>query len=159
MSRIALFAGSFDPFTSGHDDVLRRGLGIFDRVVVGIGTNTVKKCLFSPEERRDAIIAAYEGDGRVDVALYEGLTTDFAKKCGAGFLLRSVRNAVDFEYEKNLAEVNSRLFGLETVLLMADPRLSFVSSSMVRELLAFGKTEDAERFVVGDFDLPSVAGR
>lgn len=136
----ALFAGSFDPFTRGHQSIVDRTLSsVADEVIVAVGVNYVKKSLFSVEERVSAIEKVYANEPRVKVLCYEGLTTDFAKTVGADFLVRGVRSASDFEFERNIADVNKRLSGIETILLFTEPELSCVSSSVVRELLSYGK--------------------
>lgn len=144
----AIFAGSFNPFTVGHADIVERGLRIFDRIVIGIGYNEHKCGHSSCESRRDAIARLYAGENRVEVAVYSGLTVDFARRCGADVLLRGARGSSDFEYERNLADTNMAVAGMETVILVARPQLAFVSSSMVRELLHNGY--DVSRFVAVD---------
>lgn len=140
MSRVALFAGSFDPFTRGHKNIVDRALnGVADKVIIAIGVNCQKKYMFSLEERIEAIRKAYIDEPRVRVESYEGLTTDYAKAVGADFLLRGVRSVKDFEFERDIAEVNRRLTGIETVLLYSDAELACVSSSVVRELLSYNK--------------------
>lgn len=135
--RTALFAGSFNPFTVGHKSIVDRILPLCDRVVIGIGINPDK-----PDEgieaRTAAVESIYAGDPRVSVARYTGLTADFARKCGASFMVRGVRSVADFEYERNLADVNLRISGIETLLLPALPELACISSSMVRELASHG---------------------
>lgn len=131
----ALYAGSFDPFTIGHKNIVDRALGSVAReVVIAIGVNCGKTCAHSPESRLREIQRIYEGNPRVQVVVYEGLTTDFATHVGADFLLRGVRNVRDFEAEREMAEINRRLTGIETVLLLSEPQLACISSSMVREL-------------------------
>lgn len=140
MSKRALFAGSFDPFTKGHKDIVDRALAsVADEVVVAIGVNSQKKCTFPLEERMQAIAEAYKGNPRVCVTTYDGLTTDYAKEIGADFLLRGVRSVKDFEYERDIAEVNRRLTGIETILMLSAPELSCISSSVVRELFSYNK--------------------
>lgn len=140
MSKIALFAGSFDPFTKGHKDIVDRALAsVADEVVVAVGVNFQKTCMFSIEERVQAIKDAYKDNPKVSVKAYEGLTTDYAKEIGADFLLRGVRSTKDFEYERNIAEVNRRLTGIETILMLSAPELSCISSSVVRELFSYNK--------------------
>lgn len=137
--RIALMAGTFDPFTTGHASIVARGLGLFDRIVIAIGTNPDKPgAVAGAEARRDAIAAHYAADSRVKVITYAGLTVDACRREGARFMLRGVRSTIDFEYERNLADVNRNISGIETVLLYAEPQLAMVSSSMVRELRAHG---------------------
>ncbi len=140
MKKIALFAGSFDPFTIGHKDIVDRALqSVADEVIVAIGTNIEKRYMFSTDERMEAIRRVYQDNPRVRVEAYEGLTTDFAKRVGASFLLRGVRSVKDFEFERDIAEVNRHLTGIETVLLFAAPSLASVSSSVVRELISYHK--------------------
>ncbi len=137
--KIALFPGSFDPFTKGHHDIVKRGVQLFDCVVIGIGRNTSKQTNQTVEERCENIAALFADESRVSVQIYDMLTVDFAKEIGAQFILRGVRNATDFEYEQQIAYVNKRLTGVETVLLFSDSELINLSSSLVRELQAFGK--------------------
>ena len=139
MERTALFAGTFDPFTKGHHALVLRALAMFDKVVVAVGRNMGKKCLFSVEQRVEAIEKLYAADKRVEVMTYDGLTMDLAKEIGATALLRGVRNTKDFEYEREIADVNFRIGGIETVLLMSEPEHASISSSIVRELMNYGK--------------------
>ena len=138
MNKIAIFAGSFDPFTIGHKNIVDRALeSVADEVIIAIGINYEKKYMFSIEERLEAIRKTYQEEPRVRVETYEGLTTDFAKRVGASFLLRGVRSVKDYEFEHDMAEVNHRLTGIETVLLFTDAKYSCVSSSIVRELISY----------------------
>ena len=139
MAKIALFPGSFDPFTKGHQNIVERALPLFDRLVIGIGRNTTKQTLYTPEERQQQIAALFTNEPRIEVCIYDVLTVDFAKSVGAQYVLRGVRTMADFEYERTIADVNKRLAGLETVLLFADADTASISSSLVRELKAFGK--------------------
>ncbi len=136
---IAFFAGSFDPFTVGHASIVERGLNMFDEIVIGVGINTLKTSVEEAERRATRIIRLYENEPRVIVSTYAGLTVDAARESGASCLLRGVRSVKDFEYERDMADVNRQLSGLETVLLYSLPEQSAVSSSIVRELQAFGK--------------------
>jgi len=137
--KIAVFAGSFAPFTIGHAHIVKRGLEIFDRVDIVLGVNVNKlEASTGASERADRIAALYASQPRVKVSMWTGLTADYAKKEGARFLLRGVRSVKDYEYELGIADANATL-GLETVVLFTTPALSFVSSSLVRELAAFGK--------------------
>ncbi len=138
----AVFPGTFDPFTVGHYDIVRRGLTFTDEIVIAVGVNEQKHTLTELEERLNTIRQLFEGEPRVSVAAYDGLTTDFARKVGAGFILRGVRSISDFEYERNMADINRHLTGIETVLLFSSPELAYVSSSMVRELIHLGKPVD-----------------
>lgn len=139
MKRTALFAGSFDPFTKGHYALLVRALQMFDRIVVAIGTNSAKKCMFTLDERIDAIKRAFADEERIEVTTYSNLTMDFAKEVGADVLLRGVRSVKDFEYEREIADMNFRLGGIDTVLLISEPQYSSISSSTVKELITYGK--------------------
>lgn len=140
--RKALFAGSFDPFTIGHKSIVDRALSLFDQVIVAFGVNVNKKTFMPLEERMARVREVYKDTERVKVVCYEGLTADFAREMNACCLVRGVRNAVDYEYEKTIAEVNQRLTGMETVLLIADAEKGYVSSSLVREFAQFGKAVD-----------------
>ena len=139
MTRKALFAGSFDPFTLGHESIVKHTLdSLADEVVIGIGINESKRYLFPLEKRMEMIREVYRDNDRVTVESYNGLTTDFAKQIGAHFLVRGVRTTAEFDFEKTIADVNRRLTGIETVLLITSPEVSCISSSTVRELMSFG---------------------
>ena len=143
MAKIALFAGSFDPFTRGHEAVVAEALQLFDEVVVGVGANVSKKGLLSVEQRCRLIEDVYKEERRVRVATYNTLTGDFAREVGATVLVRGVRNTVDFEMERTMEATNRDLFPkLTTVLLITPAEYLHISSSMVRELLAFGESVD-----------------
>lgn len=133
-----LFPGSFNPFTRGHADIVRRALLMFDEVVVGVGCNESKAGAVSPEERAENIRKLYAGNPRVRVGCYSGLTADFAKANGVVAIVRGVRSFADYEYEMQMADVNRQLFGIETIILPASPEFAALSSSVVRELLHFG---------------------
>lgn len=139
MAKTALFAGSFDPFTIGHYALVKRALPMFGRIVIGIGTNSGKRCMFTVEERVKAIEKAFADEARVEVKVYNTLTMDFAKEIGADVLLRGVRSTKDFEYEREIADMNLRLGGIDTVLLISEPEHASTSSSIVRELITYGK--------------------
>ncbi|MBQ8271193.1 MAG: pantetheine-phosphate adenylyltransferase [Bacteroidaceae bacterium] len=139
MKKIALFAGTFNPYTLGHHSVVQRALAIFDKVVVAVGKNMSKHSKLTPEEYLAVIERVYADEPRVQVVHYEGLTVDYARKIGAAALLRGVRSVKDFEYERELADVNLRVGGIETVILFSTPEYSSISSSVVRELAAYGK--------------------
>ena len=136
---IAFFAGSFDPFTIGHASIVARALNLFDEIVIGVGINSLKTSAEEAERRAKHIVSLYEKEHRVKVSTYSGLTVDAAHDAGATCLLRGVRSVKDFEYERDMADINRQLSGLETVLLYSLPEYSAVSSSLVRELQAFGK--------------------
>ena len=145
----AVFAGSFDPFTIGHRSIVDRALRMFGQIVIAIGFNEHKSGCWTIEQRLKAISSLYEGKPEVQVMAYKGLTVTFAKEIGADILLRGVRGNLDFEYERNLADTNKAISGIETVFLISEPEYSFVSSSMVRELLHNGF--DARKYIAGDF--------
>lgn len=132
--RIAIFPGSFDPFTIGHYSIVERALDLFDKVIVAIGYNEHKVSDGSVETRLDEIRKIYCDNQRVEVTAYTGLTVDFAKKYNTRFIVRGVRSFTDFEYERNLADVNRRIANIETILLFSQPEHAYISSSMVREL-------------------------
>ena len=140
-----IFTGSFDPYTIGHDDILRRALPLFDHIVIGIGVNERKSYMQSAEERMKTIKAIYADEPKVEVKTYNDLTIDFARRENASNIIKGVRSVKDFEYERDQADINRQLSGIETLLLYADPRYSAVSSSMVRELIHFG--QDVSRFL------------
>ena len=136
MQRTAIFVGSFDPFTIGHDSIVRRSLPLFDRLIIGGGVNIGKRYMLSAEERVDAIRRLYSDEPRISVEQYSGLTVDFADSVGAQFIVKGVRTVKDFEAEREQADINRRLTGIETIVLFALPGMDSVSSSVVRELMA-----------------------
>ena len=140
----AIYAGSFDPFTIGHEWIAGRALEIFDSLVIAIGINESKKNERSIEARIEKIRTVFKDNPRVEVVSYKGLTAELAKSVGAGVLVRGVRNSIDFEKEKELADINLEILGVPTVMIPSPPSLSYISSSMVRELSHFG--EDISRF-------------
>ena len=135
----AIFPGSFDPFTIGHHDIVMRGLEIFDEIIIGIGRNYNKREVFPIADRLAAIQRVYDNEPRVRVEVYDGLTVDFAAEHHAQFILRGVRSTLDFEYERNIAEANKQLSGIETVLLYTRPEYAHISSTLVRDLHSHGK--------------------
>ena len=141
--RIALFPGTFDPFTLGHQSLVKRVLTCADEVVIAIGINEKKQTYYTLEQRVSAIRALYAEEPRVKVITYSGLTVDVAQQEQASFILRGVRSVIDFEYEKAIADVNRQLTGIETLLLFTEPAYAHISSSVVRELLHFGKDVSA----------------
>ena len=126
----------------GHYDIVRRALTFTDEIIIAVGVNELKNTLTELDERLATIRELYANEPRVSVAAYDGLTTDFARSVGARFILRGVRSISDFEYERNMADINRHLTGIETVLLFSSPELAYVSSSMVRELIHLGKPVD-----------------
>ncbi|MBO7055594.1 MAG: pantetheine-phosphate adenylyltransferase [Bacteroidales bacterium] len=145
MERIAVFPGSFDPFTIGHKAILDSALPLFDKVYIAIGCNSSKKSFFTLEKRIADISAMYKGNEKIAIETYDTLTIDFCKKVHANFILRGLRNVADFEYEQTIAQTNKQLSGIETVFIATPPELSNVSSSIVRELLSYGA--DASRYL------------
>ena len=137
--RKAIFPGTFDPFTIGHFSVVKRALTFMDEVVIGIGINDSKRTHFPIEKRVEMIKNLYADEPRVKVEAYSGLTVDFAKECGAQFIVRGIRTVRDFEYEETIADINRKLAGIETLLLFTEPELTSISSTIVRELLQYGK--------------------
>lgn len=142
MQRIAFFPGSFDPFTKGHEDIVRRGLVLFDQVIVGIGTNANKKRYFEVEMMKAKIEEVFANEA-VIVVSYDSLTANVAQEYGAKFLLRGLRNTTDFEYENSISQVNKELVpGLETVFLITTPALAPISSTIIRDLHKYGTNVD-----------------
>lgn len=142
-----LFPGSFNPFTIGHQSLVDRVLPLFDRVVIAIGVNSAKHSPASIDSRIAAIRELYRLEPKVEVTSYEGLTVDACRREGARWMLRGVRSATDFEYERNLADINRRISGIETLLLFTLPEYAAISSSMVRELESYG--HDVSEFLPG----------
>lgn len=139
MERIAIFPGSFDPFTRGHKAVVDEALRLFDRVIIAIGHNTQKRGMLTTEARKRLIEEVYRTEERVEVTVYSSLTGDEARRCGATSIIRSVRNTIDFEYERTMERANRNIFpDLSTVILLAPAEVEHISSSLVRELRAFG---------------------
>ena len=137
--KAGIFVGSFDPFTIGHDDIVKRALPLFDRLVIGVGVNDRKQCMLTAEERVARIRRLYADEPNISVEAYADLTVDLAKRVGASFIGKGVRRVKDLEYEREQAEINRQLTGIETILLYADATKASISSSVVRELAHFGK--------------------
>jgi len=133
--RKAIFPGSFDPFTLGHYDILKRSLSLFDEIIVGVGKNNQKKTMFSEKQRVSFIENCFKDEKKIKVEAYQGLTIDFCKKVGASFIVRGIRNNGDFEFEKAIARTNRKLSKIETIFLLTSAKTSFISSSIVRELI------------------------
>lgn len=133
--RKAIFPGTFDPFTKGHQDILKRSITIFDEVVIGIGLNGNKKTMFNVNERIEQIKSVIHGNKKVSVKSYKGLTINFCNDENANFIVRGVRNTGDFEFEKAIARTNRMLSKIETIFLLTSAKTSFISSSIVRELI------------------------
>lgn len=152
MEKKAIFAGSFDPFTAGHEDIVRRALSLFDHIIIGVGYNIKKKGLLSMENRMRLIEEVFRGEPRVSAVTYEGLTTDFCKRQGVRILLRGLRSVDDFESDRTIDAVNKRLDPqIETFYLMTDPTLGVISSAVVKEL--FTHKADISRFMPHGIDL------
>ncbi|HIA37057.1 MAG TPA: pantetheine-phosphate adenylyltransferase [Flavobacteriales bacterium] len=146
MKRIAVFPGSFDPITIGHLDVVRRGLLLFDQIIIGIGNNSAKKSLFSLEQRMASIGKIFEDNPNVSVEQYQGLTIDFCIQAGANSILRGLRNSVDFEFEKSISQMNRKMHHkVETVFIMSAPEFTAINSTIIREIIRNGG--DASEFV------------
>ena len=141
----AVFPGSFDPLTLGHQDIVERGATIFDEIIIGIGHNAEKSHMFSIKQRKQFIAQCFQDNPKVKVLDYQGLTIDFCKSVGANYLIRGVRNNGDFEFEKAIARTNRELSNIETVFLLTSIQTSFISSSIVREIIR--NKGDYKRFV------------
>lgn len=140
MQKIAVFPGSFDPFTKGHQDIVLRSIKLFDQVIVGIGKNPAKSRYFDLNVMIPKIESAFKEHPQVKVMAYEGLTADFARQVNARFLIRGLRNTTDFEYENSIGQANKYLWEeLETVFLITSPHLAYISSSIIRELHKYGR--------------------
>ena len=137
MSRpIAVFPGTFDPITNGHVSIVTRALPLFERIIVGMGVNTTKRTMFSPDERTAWIKNAFASHPEVEVVSFEGLTVDLCQRVGAKFILRGLRNSTDHGYERSIALMNRQLSGVETLFLPSAPEHAHISSTIVRELIA-----------------------
>ena len=135
----AIFPGTFDPFTIGHESIVRRALTFVDEVIIAIGINEQKHSLFPVEKREQMIRDFYKDEPRVKVMSYSNLTVDFAHEVGANTIIRGIRTVKDFEYEETIADINRKLTGIETIFLFTEPDLTSISSSIVRELMKYGK--------------------
>tara|TARA_B100000214_G_scaffold91942_1_gene63549 strand:+ start:464 stop:919 length:456 start_codon:yes stop_codon:yes gene_type:complete len=133
--RTAIFPGSFDPITLGHQDIIEKSLNLFDLVIIGIGKNSDKKYMFSAEKRKEFVENTFKSKKNVEVKIYDGLTVDFCKKNNSDFIIRGLRNVSDFEFEKNIALTNRKLSGIETLFLLTSAKNSYISSGIVRELI------------------------
>jgi pantetheine-phosphate adenylyltransferase len=146
MSKIAVFPGSFDPFTIGHESVVRRALPLFDKIIVAVGSNTQKKSFLSTEGKVALIRDVFSDENKISVAEYEGLTIDFCIKVKANFILRGLRTSADFEYERAISHLNKSMSPeLETVFILTAPEHSHIFSTIVREILIHGG--DATKFI------------
>ncbi len=132
--RKAIFPGSFDPITLGHLDIIKRGLPLFDEIIIAIGINSDKKYMFPLEKRVQFIEETFKDEPKISVTTYSGLTTDYCSEINADFILRGLRNPADFEFEKAIAQTNRKLSGIDTVFLLTSADTSFISSSIVRDV-------------------------
>ena len=134
--RIAVFPGTFDPITKGHEDIVERGSALFDKVIVAVGINSKKTTLFTLEKRIQWIRETFAKNAKIEVMSYEGLTVDFCKSVGAKYILRGLRNGTDFDYESHIGQLNKALSGeIETIFVLSSPELSYISSTLVRDLI------------------------
>jgi len=146
MSRIALFPGSFDPFTIGHESIVKRALPLFDKIIIAIGYNTSKEGFFPLEDRLQWIKDVFEGEDRISIKKYQGLTVDFCIKAGAGYILRGLRTSSDFEYERAIGQMNRSMHPqIESVFLLTQPEYTHVASTIVRDIILHGG--DASMFL------------
>lgn len=136
--RRAIFPGSFDPFTVGHESIVTRGLEVFDEIVVAVGVNSDKRCLFPVERRVEFIRAVFDGRPEVSVTTYSGLTVDFARQVGCSHIIRGLRTSADFEFERAIAQINRQMAGIDTVFLLTTPEHTPVNSTIVRDILRHG---------------------
>ena len=143
--RTGLFIGSFDPFTIGHHSVVRRVLPLFDKLVIGVGVNERKKYMYSTEVRVKTIAEIYADEPKIEVKAYNDLAVDFAHREGAWFIVKGVRSVKDFEYEREQADINRQIGGIETIFIYSEPKWESVSSTLVRELIHFGR--DVKEFL------------
>jgi pantetheine-phosphate adenylyltransferase len=133
--RKAIFPGSFDPITLGHQDIIKRAISLFDEIVIAIGINAEKKYMFTLEDRKKFIEETFKNEPKISVIIYEGLTIDICQKINANFILRGLRNPADFEFEKAIAHTNRRMSKIETVFLLTAAKTSYISSSIVRDVI------------------------
>lgn len=150
--KIALFPGSFDPITKGHKSIVERALPLFDKIVVAVGTNTAKNSVFPLEKRIEWIEKTFAQYDNVEVVTFNSLTVDFCREIGAKYILRGLRNSTDFQYERNIARINQELDSeIETIFLMTKPDDAAISSSLVREILSFGR--DVSQFIPEEIEI------
>ena len=157
MEKIAVFPGSFDPFTIGHEGIVIRGLGLFDEIIIAVGANALKKSYYPLNVRKEMIGKVFQNEPRIRVDHYEGLTVDYCRKNGAGYLLRGLRTAADFEFERAIAQVNRALIPeVESIFLLTIPEHSPINSTIVRDIIRSGG--DASRFVPSAINLKDYRG-
>ncbi len=154
MERIAVFPGSFDPVTRGHEDVVRRALSLFDKIIVAVGENATKNTLFEKEQRLSWLRSVFADTENVEIKSYSGLTVDFCRRSGAGYILRGLRSVADFEFERGIGQMNKLMIpSVETVFLLCAPEYSALSSSIVRDIIRNGG--DATPFVPAGVVIPN----
>jgi pantetheine-phosphate adenylyltransferase len=157
MKKIAVFPGSFDPFTIGHEGIVRRALVLFDEIVIAVGANALKKSYYSLETRKTMISKVFADEPRIKVDHYEGLTVDYCTKNGANYILRGLRTAADFEFERAIAQVNKAMaYNVESVFLLTVPEHTPINSTIVRDIIRSGG--DASRFVPSAINLKDYKG-
>lgn len=157
MKKIAVFPGSFDPFTIGHEGIVRRALVLFDEIIIAVGANALKKSYYSLETRKSMISKIFSDEPRIKVDHYEGLTVDYCKKKGASYILRGLRTSADFEFERAIAQVNKAMeTTIESVFLLTLPEHTSVNSTIVRDIIRSGG--DASRFVPASINLKDYKG-
>ena len=149
--RIALFPGSFDPITIGHVGIVKRGLQLFDELIIAVGYNSNKSTYFTLEDRLTMIEKVFESTPNISIKSYQGLTVEFAKEMGAAFILRGIRTSADFEYERAIAQVNKKMTGVESVFLLTTPEHTPVNSTIVRDILRHGG--DASMFLPDNLNI------
>ena len=132
----AVFPGSFDPLTLGHCDIIHKSIDLFDEIILAIGVNSTKESMFSLDERKQFINEEFLNQSKIKILTYQGLTVDFCKEIYADFIVRGLRNPADFEFEKTIAQTNKKLTGIETVFFLTSPETAYISSSIVREIIA-----------------------
>jgi pantetheine-phosphate adenylyltransferase len=152
MGKIAIFPGSFDPFTIGHESIVRRALSMFDKIIIMVGFNANKKSFFSLEKRVKWINQVFQNENKIEVRVHEGLTVDFCKEVGAGYILRGLRTSSDFEYERAIAQVNKKMHPeIETIFLLTLPEHTPVNATIIRDIVFHGG--DASMFLPKGIDL------
>ncbi len=157
MKKIAVFPGSFDPFTIGHEAIVKRALVMFDEIIIAVGANALKKSYFAVETRKQIISKVFKNEPRVRVDHYEGLTVDYCKKNNAGFLLRGLRTAADFEFERAIAQVNKVLApDIESVFILTVPEHSHINSTIVKDIIRSGG--DASKFIPASINIKDYKG-
>ena len=157
MKKVAVFPGSFDPFTIGHEAIIRRALNLFDEIIIAVGANALKKSYYSLSTRKKMISVVFQDEPRIRVDHYEGLTVDYCKRNGAGYLIRGLRTAADFEFERAIAQVNRVMASdIESVFLLTVPEHSHINSTIVRDIIRSGG--DASRFVPGSININDYKG-